>query len=284
MSVVAAAVVWGQAAPARQEFEVASIRPAAPAVAGSDVRIGLHVDGAQVRCAQFSLSDYIGMAYKVKNYQVSGPDWIKAERYDINAKMPEGTKGEDVPEMLQMLIEKRFQMKLHHESKPYPVYALVVAKGGAKITPLPEEATDADEPKAADVAVTGGRNGVSLNLGKGSFFNFADNKLQGKKLTMLSLCDLLARFMDRPVVDMTELKGRYDLSIELAPEDYRTMLIRSAIAAGVTLPPEALRLLDGASDSSLHTGMQALGLRLEPRKAPIDVLVIDHIEKMPTEN
>jgi uncharacterized protein (TIGR03435 family) len=285
LSIAASALMWGQAAPA-PEFEVASIRPSGAMVPGGDVNIGLHVDGAQVRCAQFSLSDYIGMAYKMKNYQISGEDWLKSERFDINAKMPDGAAREQVGEMLQSLLIKRFQMKLHHESKPYPVYALVVTtKGGSKLTPLPTEAGDVDDGKpSGDVKVTGGRGGVSLNLGKGSYFDFSDNKLQGKKLTMQALADLLARFMDRPVVDMTELKGNYNLSIDLAPEDYRSMLLRSAIAAGVTLPPEALRLLDGASDSSLHTGLQTLGLKLEPRKAPIDVLVIDHMAKTPSEN
>jgi uncharacterized protein (TIGR03435 family) len=277
-------MMWGQTVPA-PEFEVASIRPSGPIVAGADVRIGLHVDGAQVRCAQLSLSDYIGMAYKLKNYQISGDDWLKSERFDINAKMPDGASRDDVAAMLQSLLAKRFALKLHHESKPYPVYALVVAKGGSKLTPVPEDAPDPEDAKAAaDVKVTGGRGGVSLNLGKGSYFDFTDNKLQGKKLAMQQLADMLARFMDRPVVEMTELKGRYDLSIELAPEDYRAMLIRSAIAAGVTLPPEALHLLDGASDSSLHTGLQSLGLKLEARKAPIDTVVVDHMAKTPSEN
>jgi len=283
-----AAAAWGQKEPAsaQPEFEVASIRPSMPLVAGSDVKIGLHVDGAQIRCAQLSLSDYLGIAYKMKNYQISGVDWLKSERYDINAKLPEGATRDQIPEMLKSLLEKRFQMKLHHESKPFPVYALVVAKGGLKISALPDEGEETPEEARAgvDVKVQGGRSGVSLNLGKGSFFNFADNKIEGKKLTMLGLADMLARFMDRPVVDMTELKGRYDFTIEIAPEDYRAMMIRSAIAAGVQLPPEALRLLDGASDSSLHSALQGLGLKLESRKAPIDVLVVDRAEKMPTEN
>jgi uncharacterized protein (TIGR03435 family) len=285
VAMFASAAAWGQTAPANLEFEVASIRPSPPIVAGQpNVNIGLHIDGAQVRCAQLSLSDYLGMAYKLKNYQISGPDWLKSDRFDINAKMPEGAAREQVPEMLQKLLESRFQLKMHRDSKPFPVYALIVAKGGLKIKALPDDATD-DKPNAnVDVKVSGGPGGVSLNLGKGSYFNFGNNKLEVKKMTMLSLADMLARFMDRPVVDMTDLKGAYDFALDLAPEDYRSMMIRSAIAAGVQLPPEALRLLDGAADSSLHTGLQDLGLKLEPRKAPIEVLVMDHAEKTPTEN
>ena len=83
---------------------------------------------------------------------------------------------------------------------------------------------------------------------------------------------------------MTELKGIYDLTLEFSEEDFRTMMIHSAIAAGVTLPPQALALLNGASDAGLHTALQTVGLKLEPRKAPIDMLIVDHAEKSPTEN
>ena len=70
----------------------------------------------------------------------------------------------------------------------------------------------------------------------------------------------------------------------MTAEDYRALLIRSAISAGVSLPPEALRLLDGASDESLHTALRTVGLKLEPRKSPLEVLMIDQIKKVPTEN
>jgi uncharacterized protein (TIGR03435 family) len=123
-----------------------------------------------------------------------------------------------------------------------------------------------------------------MNFGRGSYFNFGNNRLEAKKMTMLNFCDTLARFVDRPIVDMTELKGNYDFTLEFTPEDYRAMLIRSALSAGVTLPPGAERLLEGVSGDSLFAGVQSLGLKLEPRKAPLDVLVIDHVEKTPTEN
>ena len=101
---------------------------------------------------------------------------------------------------------------------------------------------------------------------------------------MAALADSLARFVERPVVDMTGLKGTYDLTLEFTPEEYRVLLIRSALAAGVTLPPEAMRLLEGASDESLFKGLQAMGLKLESRKAPLEVLVIDSISKTPVAN
>jgi len=178
-------------------------------------------------------------------------------------------------------------LKMHRDSKEFPVYALVVGKGGLKMKESPDnaDASDGEGGKGAvNVTATGGRGGVSVNLGKGSYYSFANNRFEAKKLTMAALADSLTRYLDRPVVDMTELKGNYDFILELSPEDYRAMLIRSAIGAGVVLPPEALRALEGVSDNSLFTAAQALGLKLEQRKAPLPVLMIDHMEKAPTAN
>ena len=282
---VACVAVWGQtAAPATLEFEVASIRPSGPLVPG-ELSIGLHIDGAQIRGRFFSLKDYLGMAYKLKNYQITGPDWIASDRFDITAKLPDGATKAQVPDMLESLLISRFQIKMHRETKPFPVYGLVVAKGGLKMEALKADGdSDGDTGKGVDVTASGARGGVSVNLGKGSSFSMVNDKVVAKKLTMTAFADLLARFEDRPVIDMTDVKGSYDLTLEFNPEDFRNMMIRSAIAAGVSLPPEALRLLDGASDSGLETALQTVGLKLEPRKAPIEMLVVDHAEKAPTEN
>ena len=101
---------------------------------------------------------------------------------------------------------------------------------------------------------------------------------------MASFADLLGRFVDKPVVDMTGITGSYDFDLDFTPEDYMAMLIRSAIAAGVTMPPEALRMLSGSSGDSLMNALDRLGLKLENRKAPVEVLVVDRMEKAPTEN
>ena len=279
---------WGQAvqSPAKAEFEVASVRPSLPLVRG-EVGIGVHIDGAQVRARFFSLKLYIGYAYGVKTYQVSGPDWMASERFDITAKLPKGGKREQVPEMMQSLLEKRFQLKMHHDAKQFPVYALVVAKSGLKMQALPPDpdAEGADSNKAAsEVAVGGGRGGLSINLGNGSSISLGSNKVQGKKLTMAALAEWLSRLEDRPVLDMTELKGNYDLTLEFSPEDYRAMMIRSATGAGFNLPPEAMKLLDESSDGGLQTALGTLGLKLDSRKASIDILIVDHAEKVRSEN
>jgi uncharacterized protein (TIGR03435 family) len=102
---------------------------------------------------------------------------------------------------------------------------------------------------------------------------------------MERIVDTLSRYMDKPVVDMTgaTATANYDFTFEITADDYRTMLIRTAIKAGVSLPPEALRLADLPIDS-LTTAMEAVGLRMDSRKAPVDVMVIDHADKTPTEN
>jgi uncharacterized protein (TIGR03435 family) len=99
-----------------------------------------------------------------------------------------------------------------------------------------------------------------------------------------NLAPMLSAFMDRPVVDMTDLKGNYDFVLELSPEDFRAMGIRSAIAAGVALPPQAIQMAEAASGDSLTNALQKVGLKLDSRKAPLEVLVIDHAEKTPSEN
>src|SRR6185295_8987159 len=117
----------------RLEFEVASIKPSVPAMPGGQVNVGVHVDGSQIRCNYLSVKDYVAIGYQLKYHQIVGPDWIAGERFDIAAKVPEGAGREKVPEMLQMLLADRFRMKSHTDTRDFPVYALVVAKGGLKI-------------------------------------------------------------------------------------------------------------------------------------------------------
>lgn len=281
---VAAGALLAQAPP-RLEFEVSSVKTAPPIVAGgAPVNIGMHIDGAQVHFNGFALKDYIRMAYKVRPYQVIGPDWIDGTRYEIDAKLPAGATRDQVPDMLQSLLADRFGMKFHREEKEFPVYALEVVPGALKLKDLTDARETPDDKAPTEVQAQGSAAGIGVNLPGGASYTFANNTFVGKKLTMFYLTDILTRFMDRPVVDMTGLTGKYDLKIQLAEEDYRTMLIRSAIAAGVALPPEALRLLDNPSDATLHAGLRAYGLKLEQRKAPLPVIAVDAISKTPTEN
>jgi uncharacterized protein (TIGR03435 family) len=281
---LAACAAFAQSTAPPLEFEVASIKPSPPIT--DSAHIGMRVDGAQVYFTSFALRDYVRIAYRVKDYQVEGPDWIASERFDIAAKLPSGTVREQVNDMLQNLLTDRFKLTFHRVKKDFPVYALVASKGGAKLKESDLNGMSAsDFAKPPDsVAASGSAAGVSVNLGKGSSFTFADNKLQVKRLPTERFCDILARFVDRPIVDMTNLPGIYDYDITVTPEDYRGMLIRSAITAGVALQPEAQRLAMSDIGESLASALQALGLRLDARKAPLDVIVVDHADHTPTEN
>jgi len=98
------------------------------------------------------------------------------------------------------------------------------------------------------------------------------------------MANVLARFADRPLVDMTQLQGNYDFAMEFSPDDFRAMMICAAVAQGTVLPPEALKLADASSGETLFNAVEKLGLKLERRRAPIEMLVIDQALKMPTEN
>jgi len=270
------ALMFGQT---KQEFEVASIKPAEPLT--PQTNLGLHVDGAQIRVTYMSVKDLIGMAYPVKFEQVLGPDWLASERFDIVAKLPDGATRKQVPGMLQTLIEDRFQMKMHRDKKEFPVYSLEVSKNGSTLTGAPP-APDPEPGSATGNMIP--PMGAFINYGDWVSFTFGDNKIESKKLSMTLFTDLLSRYMDRPVVDMTGLKGRYDFILNLSPEEFPFMYVRSAISAGVVVPPQVLRQLDTASVDSLYTALQKIGLRLQSGKALLDVLVIDSIQKKPTDN
>ena len=283
LMVLGAAAAFAQTPP-RPEFEVASIRPSAPSPEAG-VTAGVRIDGAQFRSAFLTLKDYLGLAYRVKVYQISGPDWISSDRFDISATLSPGTATQ-IPEMMQRLLEDRFQIKIHREKKDFPVYVLEVAKGGLKMQETGPDPDPANADARAPLTITGSGNaqGVSVNLGRGASYTFGGNKFEGKRLTTAMIAGTLERFMDRPIVDMTDLKGSYDVTLDVTTEDYRAMLIHAAVAAGVSLPPEALRLLDGASLPSLFEAVQKVGLKLDARKAPLDMIVVDDGRKTPTDN
>jgi len=282
-SVLATTMVFGQAPPQRLEFEVASIRPAAPLTPQTAV-VGLRLDGAQARIGAMTMKDYVAMAYRVKAYQVTGPDWISTERWDLNAKLPDGATASQIPEMVQSLLSDRFQMKVHRDQKDFPVYALIPGKTPLKLKESPLDSAAGEARGAFSAVGSGSAAGVSVNLGNGTYYTFADNKFEIRKMSMAVLAGTLERYVDRPIIDMTGLAGTYDLTLNLTPEDYQAMLIRAAVSSGVVLPPQALRLMDGNSSASLLDALQQVGLKLDARKAPLDLVVIDQIQKTPTEN
>ena len=293
-------------------FEVASIKPAGPldpaAIASGKMRIGMKVDGAICDIASFSLRDLIRTAYEVKDYQITGPEWLgspmSAQRFNIQATMPPGTTEKQVPEMLKALLVDRFKLTFHHDTKDHSIYALIVGKSGSKLKEsepdAPPPATP-EEPKKGEMVMGQGSSQVRIsgNMaagGKGAVIkggpmgqmrmSMVDGKMhmEAAKMTMAMLCEFATRFVDRPVVDMTELKGNYQVALDLTMDDLKNI----AKAAGVAMPgagggAPAAEASD-PSGSSIFQSVQQMGLKLEARKAPLDVIVVDRLEKAPTEN
>jgi len=264
------------------QFEVSSVR-VQDAPGESGVALGLRMDGAQARISGRTLREVIAMAFRVRPDQVSGPDWM-SEHLEINAKLPAGAKADQIPDMLQSLLDDRFALKFHRETRDMPIYALLVGKPPLKLV---ESAPASDAPPPApgvNVAASGSAAGVFVDLGNGSSYSFEGGKFDGKKLTARTIAVLLERYTDRPILDLTSLKGTYDISFTVSAEDYRALLVRAAVNSGVVLPPRALRLLDSAGASPLVDAVEQLGLKLDSRKAAIDVIAVDQVRKTPTDN
>jgi uncharacterized protein (TIGR03435 family) len=301
------------AAPAHPvAFEVASIKPSAPldarqAMTGQQ-RVGMKVDGDRMDIANLSLADLVRTAYRVKPYQIAAPDWMKRQRFDIVAKLPEGASHDQVPEMLKELLAQRFKLAVHRETKEHLVYALVVGKNGPKLVEAPLDTappTGPATPKApgsgsgpvelssdaSSLMISGERTGpIRLSQGPGGM------RLEAQNATMAALAEILSRILDRPAVDMTGLKGVYQLTLNLSMQDMHAMVQAAGVmppgpgTGGGEMPHRMGADAPGgtpgsdAPASSVFENIQQLGLKLEARKAPMEMIVVDHLEKVPTEN
>ena len=285
-------------------FEVASIKPAetiTPAmVAAGKLHVGMAVDGARVDIGYLSLADLIPLAFKLKTYQISGPDWMRGgQRFDILAKLPEGSSKDQVPEMLQSLLAERFQLKFHRETRDLPIYALVVSKDGHKLKESPPDPEVPPGPPPTGAITLGtGDNKIQINPRPGgatvtsaangtmrmSMGPEGQMRAEFSKVTMAQLADTLSRLVDRPVIDKTELKGNFQVALDVSIENL--MLIARASGMNVPMNPGATpgAASDPTGGGSVFTSVQQLGLKLESQKAPTEFLVVDHLEKMPTEN
>ncbi len=227
-------------------FEVASIKVHAepPHI------IGVQTSGSRLTADAETLRGLVMWAYDLKNWQVEGPPApspVGDTFYDIVAKAEGDTPPtrEQFREMLQTLLADRFQVKIHREQREMPVYILVPGKNGSKM-----------KDSAPDAAAGGRMQVVGRNY-----------QVTIPRAAMTDVVDAIANsFPDRPVVDRTGLTGTYDLKLVFTPE------LRSR-----TSDPDP-------ADISIFTAVQEqLGLRLEPQKAMVEILVIDHVEK-PTAN
>ncbi len=228
-------------------FEVATIKPSPP----TDSADGMVTNGRRFKILRGRVAFLMSFAYDIQPRQiVNAPGWLSEDKFDIEALMPEGSNYEQLKGMVRRLLAERFGLKFHRERKEMPVYALTVAKGGAKLT--------ASKPREG--ANFAGRGMGHLTVLYGDMAGFARWFNGG--------------VLDRPVVDETGLAGTFDFTLNWMPDNSQYY------GMGGMMPPPA----DGSVLPSLFTAMQEqLGLRLEPTKANVDVLVIDHVER-PSEN
>jgi uncharacterized protein (TIGR03435 family) len=225
-------------------------------------------------------------AYDIQTFQVSAPDWLSTERYDIIAKIPEGATKEQVNVMWQNLLKARFGLTLHHESKEFQVDELTVAKGGPKLKPTdldpnPDPFNPLDGPPKVD------NNGLREMNGWGSIATIfpggtgATVRMQAKGLTLPDIASRLAGPVGHPVIDKTGLAGRFDFTFEYQ------MSLPPLPGAPPAPAPTALNPADAATEpgSSLPSvAEKQLGLKLTRGKALLDVIVVDHVDKIPAEN
>lgn len=236
--------------------------------------------------------ELVCLAYRARpNEIVGGPAWLYSnfdvERFEILAKMPDDARPEQVPEMLQALLAERFKLVAHREKKDTSVYALVVGKGGPKLKeavpgpPAPAGAAEASaapqgaEPKTGDAA-----SRLRMKVGENG-----EVRYESDSMSLAGFATVLSQAVDRPVVDQTGVKGNYQVSYGFSLSAQLEALENAAREPGQqdgnpAPPPGA------ASDprSSIFSSVQQLGLKLEPRKLPWNVVVIDHIDNTPTEN
>lgn len=184
-------------------------------------------------------------AYGLTALQINGPDWLDSDRFDLEAKSPPGVPDSELMPMLQSLLKERFQLTAHRETKEMPVFDMVVAKGGLKIAPF--------DP--AHIPPTPPRNGAtSMIIGP---------------MTMAQLAGRITPDAGRPVLDKTGLDAtRYFCAATFSP-----ISAQSADSAPESGTPDIFRALE-----------KQLGLKLEPAKEPLEILIVDHAERVPTEN
>ena len=257
----------------KPSFEAATVKP----TNGGRSVLNAAPSSGYFRASGFPLKWFVCYAYRIRNDQVlGGPAWVNTDLWEIQAKVrddsvsqpfatADNTKPEAIAFMLQSLLEERFRLKLHRETRESPVYILTVGTGGPNFN-LSE---DHGEPNAPQ--------NIPLDQPRGMIKRTGDS-VTARAVRMSSFANFISQGLGRPVFDKTSLDGLYDFKLNWTPPQF------------VGTPPgfpggsEVSPLLNSdRSAPSIFTAIQELGLKLEPAKAPLEVLVIDRVER-PSEN
>ena len=259
-----------------QSFEVASVKTSA---AGSRYKAAGGPgtsDPGQIVYTATSLKSLLAKAFGVQGYQVSGPEWLAQARYDIAGKLPPGASKEDLAAMLRNLLTERFRLAGHRETKELPVYAMVVGKKGSKltVTGTAPEVRPTDQAEVNTVSLA--KDGLPV-MPPGYPGHLIGMTLPGKTMlrargeTLADFAKVLTDLLDRPVLDCTGMSGKYDFGIAWSTDQAAARA--GSFGEGLEPGPD------------VFTAFQSqLGLRLEPRKAPVEMVVVDRIERSPTAN
>jgi uncharacterized protein (TIGR03435 family) len=251
--------MFAQSNPARPsfaEFDVATIKPTPPDAAGRWIRM---LSTHEFAAKNHALKTLVAAAYNLSPRAIlGGPAWVDSDHYDIVAKAPGEVRPnlDEQMSMLRKLLAERFQLSCHRAQKELQVYALTVAKGGPKLkeSTLSPDATPEGPPPLIFV--------ISPQL----------VRLPGRNATIAELASVLQRAaLDNPVLDRTGLSARYDFDLEFTPDE---TLFGGVLGKGAD---------DSAAPGLFAAIQQQLGLRVEATKGPVEVLVIDHVER-PSEN
>ncbi|HTW67191.1 MAG TPA: TIGR03435 family protein [Bryobacteraceae bacterium] len=242
------------AADAKPSFEVATIKPSDPSRPGQIVALR----GVEVITTNTTVHDLINLAYWLHPKQVTGgPAWTESQKYDMTGKpdAPGQPNVDQMKLMIQKLLADRFQLKFHWEKRDLSVYAVTIAKSGTKIV------KSQDDPKGYP----------GWNFGRAA----SGTALTFRNSPMSQVTAILQNFLDKPVVDQTGLSARYDFTVTF------TLDASQAVRLGGAPPPVANN--PDAAPDLFAAFQQQLGLKLESTKAPVDVMVIDKVER-PSEN
>jgi bla regulator protein blaR1 len=258
------------------QFEVASIKPAAPDQRGMFINTA---PGGRLNITNMPLKEIMVLAWRIQPYQISGaPAWIGSTRYDISAKPDHAPKQDEVPLMLQALLADRFQLKTHHETKELSIYALVLAnkdgKLGPQLTPTKEGGCAQFDPSKPPPPPEPGKPPA---LGCGGMW-ISPDRVNAVGVPISQLPPVFSRILGRTVIDKTGLTGKFDIQAQWTPDQNQLQAL-----AGGAQPDAQVPQFDPNGPSIFTALEEQLGLKLESQKGPVDILVIDHVEK-PSEN
>ncbi|MGA2195866.1 MAG: TIGR03435 family protein [Bryobacteraceae bacterium] len=237
------------------KFEVASVKPAGGGPSGPSTAI----DPGMVSFRNTNLRNLLMRAYVLRNYQIQGPGWIDTERYDLDAKVPEGAPLDQVPAMLRDLLTARFQLVTRRETKEENVYVLTVGRNGPKLAK--SQTVMRPGPDSAPNLMA---NQIELNAGR----------LSVPGVTMAHFANTLAGLVGHPVLDETGIEGVFDVNLNVQMSEI------AAIRAG----PAADAMQASEPTNTLAAAIKELGLNWGTRKAPIERLVVESAVRVPLGN